>query len=91
MQAIVGIVSIARGAFVDDRQFDKYDKSYEPIATTRCPVWFQVDIKYERALSRSVRNTELLQYTHELRDFTFLTNPSVVCSRPLASLPSFDL
>lgn len=84
--AIVGIVSVFRSAFPDERQFDKYDRLYDPAASSRKPVWFQVDVKFERKLSRPIPITELQLHAEKLGRFPLLSNPKIpVCELPLVS------
>mmetsp|Transcript_16269 Transcript_16269/g.63418 ORF Transcript_16269/g.63418 Transcript_16269/m.63418 type:complete len:730 (+) Transcript_16269:107-2296(+) len=84
--AIVGIVSVFRGAFPEERQWDKYDRLYDPASSQRKPIWFQVDIKFERKLSRPIQISELMLHAAKLDQFPLLSNPNIpVCELPLVN------
>lgn len=57
--AVVGVATIASGAYPDPTQFDKKSKYYDEKSTRDDPRWMLVDVAFERKLSRPVTLTEL--------------------------------
>ncbi|MGR8981552.1 MAG: EVE domain-containing protein [Gammaproteobacteria bacterium] len=56
---IVGIMEIVREGYPDFLAFDPGDKHFDPKSDPDNPCWFMVDVKYLRALSRTVTLKEL--------------------------------
>ncbi|MDH3688842.1 MAG: EVE domain-containing protein [Gammaproteobacteria bacterium] len=56
---IVGIVKIAREAYLDFTAFDSKSKYYDPKSTPEKPRWFMVDVKFVRKLKRPITLQEL--------------------------------
>ncbi len=68
---IAGIVKIVGEARPDETAFDPGDHHYDPKSDPEKPVWFGVDIRLERKLSRVVTLAEL-KAQKSLRDMTVL-------------------
>lgn len=56
---IVGIVEIAREAYVDFTAFDKSHPYYDPKSKEDKPTWKMVDVKFVRETKRNITLTEL--------------------------------
>ena len=56
---VAGIMEVARLAYPDPTQFDKKSGHFDPKADAAVPIWFQVDVKFVKALPRLVRLSEL--------------------------------
>lgn len=56
---IVGIVEIATEAYPDPTAFDPADKHFDPKSSPDAPRWFLVDVRFVRALSRTLSLKEL--------------------------------
>jgi len=59
---IVGLATVAREAYPDHTALDPEDPHYDPKSNPDKPRWFMVDVKYERALKRTITLTELKDY-----------------------------
>ncbi len=58
---IVGIMEVVREAYPDHTAFDPNDKHFDPKSDPAKPTWMMVDVKYVRALSRTITLSELKQ------------------------------
>jgi predicted RNA-binding protein with PUA-like domain len=58
---IAGIVRIVTGAYPDATAFDPKDDHHDPKSDRTRPVWYVVDVKLERKLSRLIALAELKQ------------------------------
>ncbi|MBI2387169.1 MAG: EVE domain-containing protein [Elusimicrobia bacterium] len=56
---VAGIAEVSRTAYPDPTQFDPKSDYYEPRATPKDPVWFQVDLRFVSKLPRLVPLDEL--------------------------------
>jgi predicted RNA-binding protein with PUA-like domain len=56
---VAGLAEVARTAYPDPTQFDPKDGHYDPKATPDKPIWFQVDLRFERKLPRFLSLDEL--------------------------------
>jgi predicted RNA-binding protein with PUA-like domain len=58
-QAIVGLCEVAREAYGDATALDPKHHSHDPKSTPENPIWYQVDIKAVKKLTRPVTLSEL--------------------------------
>lgn len=58
-QCIMGIISVVREAYPDPTQFDKNHSQYDAKAANDNPIWFMVDIRYEKDLNPPITREEL--------------------------------
>lgn len=56
---ITGLARVASAAYPDPTQFEKKSGYYEPRARPEAPVWYLVDVAYERKFSRLLPLDEL--------------------------------
>jgi predicted RNA-binding protein with PUA-like domain len=68
---IVGIVEIVKEGYPDFSAFDPGDVHFDPKSDPVHPRWIMVDVKYVRALLRTISLKELKQYG-ELADLALL-------------------
>ena len=61
LPGIVGIARVASEAYPDPTAFDPEDKHYDPKSDPDNPRWMLVDVKFERALKRTISLRELKQ------------------------------
>ncbi len=59
---IVGIMEVVKEAYPDFTAFDPSDKHFDPKSDSEHPRWFMVDVKFVRALSRTITLKELKLY-----------------------------
>ncbi|MEQ8800142.1 MAG: EVE domain-containing protein [Phycisphaerales bacterium] len=63
---IVGIATIAREAYPDPTAFDPDDSHYDPKSDPDNPRWYHVDVRFERALKRTISLKELKDHPEAL-------------------------
>ncbi|MBA3486619.1 MAG: EVE domain-containing protein [Lysobacter sp.] len=63
---IVGVATVAGGAYPDPTQFDAESDYYDPKACQQEPRWHMVDIAFERKLSRIITLEEIKQQADAL-------------------------
>ena len=56
---VVGVVEVVRTAYADPTQFDPASEYFDPKSTPDQPRWFVVDVRLQRALSRTITLTEM--------------------------------
>ena len=56
---IVGIMTVASGAYPDPTAFDPKEKYFDPKSDPENPRWLMVDIRYRRKLKRPITLKEL--------------------------------
>ena len=56
---IAGIVRVAKEAYPDPTAFDPRSEYHDPRSTPEKPVWYAVDVAYERAFPRLLARDEL--------------------------------
>ena len=59
--AVVGLASVVRAGYPDHTAWDRKSKYYDPRSTPEKPVWYMVDIKFEKELPRPIPLAELRQ------------------------------
>lgn len=59
---IVGLVSVVRSGYPDETALDPQSKYYDPRSTIDRPIWYRVDVKLDRKLSRIIGLAELKSY-----------------------------
>lgn len=65
---IVGVMKIAKIAYVDDSAFDKKSTYFDPKSTTQSPRWWRVDMQLVEKFTRTITLHEL-KTKAELADF----------------------
>lgn len=68
---IVGVMEIVREGYPDCSAFDPNDKHYDPKSKPDNPRWIMVDVKYVKALRRTITLKELKQKA-ELADLALV-------------------
>jgi predicted RNA-binding protein with PUA-like domain len=63
-QCIMGTASIIREAYPDETQFDKNHDQYDAKASRDDPIWFMVDIQYEKDIRPPITREELKKISH---------------------------
>lgn len=63
---IVGVATVASGAYPDDTQFDTDSDYYDPKSSREEPRWQLVDIAFERKLKRTISLDEIKGHADEL-------------------------
>lgn len=56
---IVGTMKVVKESYVDESAFDPKQKYYDPKSSPDKPRWFQVDVKYQKMLKRTISLAEL--------------------------------
>lgn len=56
---VYGLATVASVAYPDPTQFDGASPYYDPRATTEKPVWYLVDVKFRKVLSKPVLLSEI--------------------------------
>lgn len=51
---IAGVMEVVREAYPDPTQFDPKDGHYDPRSKKDAPTWFQVDVRFVKALSEVI-------------------------------------
>ena len=80
---IYGIVTIATAAHPDSLQFDNNSDYYEPKSTLEKPLWWCVDVKFERK-TKYISIQELRKYS-ELANMTVLQKGNRLSITPITS------
>lgn len=70
---IVGIATVATEAYPDPTQFDRTSHYFDPKATPEEPRWFNVDVRFERKLSRIIPLDEIRAHRDDLGEEFELT------------------
>jgi len=60
--AVVGTAVVVRGGYPDSTALNPESDAYDPRSTTEAPVWFRVDIRYERAFAHEVTLEEIKRH-----------------------------
>ncbi len=56
---VAGLMEVCKLAYPDPTQFDTNDGHFDPKAKPDAPIWFQVDVKFVKALPRLIALAEL--------------------------------
>lgn len=59
---IVGLATVVRSGYPDETALDPQSKYYDPRSTLDRPIWYRVDVKLDRKLSRIIGLAELKSY-----------------------------
>lgn len=83
---IVGIATVACEAYPDPTQFERKSHYFDPKATREEPRWFNVDVRFERKLSRLVPLDEIRRHADELgEDFALTRRGSRLSVLPVSA------
>lgn len=59
---IVGMAKVVKAGYPDSTQFDPSSKYFDPKSTPEKPIWYRVDVKFSRKLSRTLSLNEIKQH-----------------------------
>lgn len=79
---IVGVMKIAKDAYVDDSAFDENSVYFDPKSTLENPRWWRVDVKFAEKFSRTITLHELKTKT-EVADFQLVQRGNRLSILPL--------
>lgn len=79
---IAGLATVSKLAEPDTTQFDKKSESHEPRATKEKPIWFCVQVKFEKAFKNYVALADLRQNS-KLQDMLVLQKGSRLSVQPV--------
>lgn len=85
---IVGIMEVAQESYADFSAFDPNGKYFDPKSSSESPRWFMVDLKFVRALSRTITLKEL-KLLPELADLALVRRGNRLSIMPVAA-PQWD-
>lgn len=69
--AVVGVAEVVREGYPDFTAFDPQHKYFDPRSAPEKPVWFMVDVRYQRTLPRPVTLAQMREIP-ELADLPLL-------------------
>ena len=80
---IAGIATVCSESYHDPSAFDRAGAYYDPKSDSNKPIWFAIDVKFQRKLNRLIPLTELKTYhTSELSKM-FLLNRGRLSVQPV--------
>ena len=79
---VVGIMSVIKEHYPDHTALDKNNDHYDSKATNEKPIWYMVDVKFEKKLPRTVLLSELKKET-SLQNMSVLQKGSRLSVTPL--------
>lgn len=79
---IVGVMQIAKTAYIDDSAFDENGAYFDPKSTAQNPRWWRVDVQLVKKFSRTITLHELKTKT-ELADFQLVQRGNRLSILPL--------
>lgn len=82
--AIVGIVEVTRGGYVDVTAFDPRDHHYDPRSTREKPLWYCVDVRLRRRFPQPV-TLEQLRAQPALRSLMILRRGNRLSVTPVSA------
>ncbi|WP_133501139.1 EVE domain-containing protein [Cognatilysobacter terrigena] len=83
---IVGTATVATPAYPDPTQFDRKSHYFDPKATQEEPRWFNVDVAFERKLSRIIPLDEIREHRDELgEEFELIRRGSRLSVLPVSA------
>ncbi|AXK72616.1 EVE domain-containing protein [Lysobacter sp. TY2-98] len=82
---IVGTATVATAAYPDPTQFDRKSHYFDPKATQEEPRWFNVDVRFERKLSRIIPLEEIRSHADELEEFELIRRGSRLSVLPVSA------
>ena len=83
---IVGVATVATDAYPDPTQFDRTSHYFDPKATHEEPRWFNVDVRFERKLSRIIPLDEIRAHRDDLgEEFELIRRGSRLSVLPVSA------
>ena len=83
---IVGVATVATEAYPDPTQFDRTSHYFDPKATPEEPRWFNVDVRFERKLSRIIPLDEIRSHRDDLgEEFELIRRGSRLSVLPVSA------
>ena len=83
---IVGVATVATNAYPDPTQFDRASHYFDPKATREEPRWFNVDVAFERKLSRLSPLDEIRAHRDDLgEEFELIRRGSRLSVLPVSA------
>ena len=83
---IVGVATVATNAYPDPTQFDRASHYFDPKATREEPRWFNVDVAFERKLSRLIPLDEIRAHRDDLgEEFELIRRGSRLSVLPVSA------
>ncbi|MGY3263929.1 EVE domain-containing protein [Lysobacter sp. HA35] len=83
---IVGVATVATNAYPDPTQFERKSHYFDPKATQEEPRWFNVDVSFERKLSRIIPLDEIRLHAEELgEEFELIRRGSRLSVLPVSA------
>jgi predicted RNA-binding protein with PUA-like domain len=58
-KAVVGTATVTRAGYPDATQFDRKSKGHDPDADPNSPIWYAVDLRFDRRFRRKVTLEEM--------------------------------
>ncbi|WP_281783141.1 EVE domain-containing protein [Sinimarinibacterium flocculans] len=80
---VVGIMRIVSGAYPDPTQFDPAADHYDPKSTRENPRWLQVDVQFEKKLTKPVTLATLRAHAAKLKGMLLLAPGSRLSVTPV--------
>lgn len=79
---VVGVMSIVKEAYPDDTAQDPKNEHYDPKSTKEKPIWYMVDVKFEKKFPRTILLDELKK-EKALKDMLILRKGNRLSITPL--------
>jgi len=79
---VVGVMSVAKEAYADHTAQDPNNEHYDPKATKEKPIWYMVDVKFEKKFPRTILLEELKK-EKVLKDMLILRKGNRLSITPL--------
>lgn len=81
---IVGIATVVREGYPDDTALDPNDPHYDPKSNPDNPRWCRVDLRYQRALARTISLRELKTHANKLDGLALIRRGNRLSVLPVA-------
>jgi predicted RNA-binding protein with PUA-like domain len=83
---IAGVATVASDAYPDPTQFDRTSHYFDAKATKEEPRWFNVDVRFERKLARTIPLDEIRGHADDLGDeFALIKRGSRLSVMPVSA------
>ena len=83
---IAGVATVASDAYPDPTQFDRTSHYFDAKATQEEPRWFNVDVRFERKLARTIPLDEIRGHADDLGDeFALIKRGSRLSVMPVSA------
>jgi predicted RNA-binding protein with PUA-like domain len=83
---IAGVATVASDAYPDPTQFDRTSHYFDPKATQEEPRWFNVDVRFERKLARTIPLDEIRGHADDIGDeFALIKRGSRLSVMPVSA------